>query len=139
MSNKYLTNKEFLPEVVKYRETGVASEKFGEMLLKLAWQISNKPSFIGYTWRCDMVSEAVYTCLKYGKKFNPEKQQYPNPFAYFTRIIINSFKAYLNDQKKHSNIKKECYNKKYIIDEWNEFKSIDYTELKEWDEIEENQ
>ena len=137
MGNKYLTNNELLPEIINYKETGVASEKFGEQLLKLAWQISNKPSFIGYTWREDMVSFAVFTCLKYCKNFDPEKQKYPNPFAYLTTTIIRAFKAYLNEQKKHRNIKKECYNKQYIIDEWSEFKSIDYTELKEWDEIEE--
>lgn len=34
---------------MKYKETGEASEEFGEMLLLLATQISNKPAFIGYT------------------------------------------------------------------------------------------
>ncbi len=135
MSNNYLSNKELLPEIINYKKTGVASEKFGEMLLTLAWQISNKPSFIGYTWREDMVSFAVITCLKYCKSFSPEKQQYPNPFAYLTTIIIRAFKAYLNEQKKHSNIKKECYNKQYLTEELSEYSSIDYEKFKSWDEI----
>lgn len=132
--NNYLSNKELIPEIMKYKETGVASEKFGEQLLLLATQISKKPSFAGYTWRDDMISTAVLTCLKYGKNYNPDKTS--NPFAYFTQIIHSAFKAYLNAQKKHSNIKKECYNKMELVDETDPYKSIDYSELKRWDEVE---
>lgn len=86
-----------------------------------------------------MISMAVLTCLKYSKNFDPEKQKNPNPFAYLTSIIINSFRAYLNYQKKHSNIKKECYNKKNIVDEFSNFQAIDYTEFKRWDEVEQSE
>jgi len=44
----YLSNKDLLPEIMKFKETGVASEKFGEMLLKIATNLSNKPNFIRY-------------------------------------------------------------------------------------------
>ena len=74
-----------------------------------------------------MVSFAVLTCLKYSKNFNPEKTN--NPFAYLTSIIINAFKAYLNVQKKHSNIKKELYDKQEAVDD-NPHISIDYSNLK---------
>lgn len=47
--NNYLSNKELIPEIMQYKETGVASEKFGHQLLLLATQISKKPSFAGYT------------------------------------------------------------------------------------------
>lgn len=81
-----------------------------------------------------MISSAVLTCLKYGRNFNPEKTN--NPFAYFTQIIHSAFKAYLNAQKKHANIKKECYNKMNLVDKSDPYKSIDYSALKKWDEIE---
>lgn len=133
--NNYLSNKDLLPEIMKYKETGVPSEKFGEMLLKIATNLSNKPNFIKYTWRDDMISSAVLTCLKYSKNFDPDKQERPNPFAYITTICYNAFQAYLNNQKKHKQIKHECYNKQYLVDEGDAWYSIDYTELKKWDEI----
>ena len=74
-----------------------------------------------------MVSFAVLTCLKYSKNFDNEKSD--NPFAYLTSIIINAFKAYLNVQKKHSNIKKELYDKQDAVDD-NPHTSIDYSNLK---------
>ncbi|MFW6008906.1 MAG: hypothetical protein ACOCP8_06535 [archaeon] len=75
-----------------------------------------------------MISFGVYTCLKYSKKYNPEKTN--NAFSYLSTIIHNAFKAYLNYQKKHSNIKKECYNKKDLVDLEDSYKTIDYEELK---------
>ena len=86
-----------------------------------------------------MVSSAVLTCLKYLKNFDPEKEKYPNPFAYLTRIIINAFKAYLKQHYSHINIKQECYNKMHLVDESDPCKSIDYTELKKWDEVEQEE
>jgi len=77
-----------------------------------------------------MISSAVYTCLKYSKNFDPEKQKNTNPFSYLTTICYNAFQAFLNEQKHHKNIKNECYNKKYLIDDLDSQKSIDYTELK---------
>ena len=131
----YLSNKNLIPQIMHYKETGEATEEFGSQLLLLAKQISNKPSFIGYTWKEDMISFAVYTCLKRAKGFDPEKSD--NPFSYLTSIIINAFKAYLNVQKKHSNIKKECYNKMHLVNENDSYKSINYNELKKWDELKE--
>lgn len=136
MKQKYLTNEELMPELKKYKETGEISETLGYQLLLLAKNISNKSNFIGYThvWKEDMISFAIFTCIKYGiKNFDPEKTN--NPFAYLTRVIYNAFQAYLNTQKKHANIKKECYNRKDFLDE-NPYISIDYEKLKRWDEIE---
>jgi len=133
-SKKYLTNKEIIPELEKYKKTGVASEKFGEQLLLLARNLSHKSNFIGYTqdWKEDMISLSVFMCLKYSKNFDTEKSG--NAFSYLTKIIYNSFQSYLNTQKKHSNIKKECYNRKDFVPE-NPYISIDYQSLKRWDEL----
>lgn len=136
--NNYLSNKDLLYEISKFNETGTASETLGNMILTLAWQISNKHSFIRYDWEVkqDMVGLAVLTALKSLKNFDANKQKYPNPFAYLTQVIINAFKAHLKQQYKHINIKQECYNKMELIDESDSYKSIDYEYLKRWDEVE---
>ena len=124
----YLSNKEILPEIIYYKEKGIATEKYGAIILEIATKISMKPSFIQYTWRDDMVGFACLICLKYSKNFDPEKSN--NPFTYLSTIIHNAFKAYLNEQRKHKNIKGECYEMKHLLvnDEFN--RAIDYTELK---------
>jgi len=134
--NKYVTNKELLPYIFLYRETGIVSEKLGGMLLKIAQNFANKSSFYNYTWKEDMIAEAVYTCLRYIHNFDPIRFEKPNPFAYFTSIIKNAFLNYIHRQKKHSKIKDYCYNTFFLLneldeeDDYGKTKGIDYTVLK---------
>ncbi|MFW6008905.1 MAG: hypothetical protein ACOCP8_06530 [archaeon] len=45
----YLSNENLVPELIYYKETGIATEEFGEQLLLLARNIASKGSFSGYT------------------------------------------------------------------------------------------
>lgn len=113
----YIDNNILLEEIKIYIETGVRTEKLGELFLLLATRYSEKGSFFGYTYKEDMICEAVLTCIKYMHNFDLEKS---NPFAYFSRIIHNSFLSYISKQKKHSKIKDICYkNLDFIIPDSN--------------------
>jgi len=103
----YVTNKDLFDEIVKFKKEGKMSELLGKQLLTISTHYSSKSNFSGYTWKQDMISESVFTCVKYLKNFNPEKST--NAFAYVTQIIKNSFKLYITDQKKHSKIKDVCH------------------------------
>ena len=133
---KYVTNKDLLPYIFKYRETGVVSEELGGMILKIAQNFANKGSFHNYTWKEDMIAEAVYTCLRYIHNFDPIRFEKPNPFAYFTSVTKNAFLNYIHRQKNHSKIKDYCYNTYHLFDIKNDdellgdTKGIDYTILK---------
>ena len=104
----YIKNENLLREVKKYIEDGVQTEELGRMFLLLAKRYSDKGSFAGYSWKDDMICEAVLTCLRYMHNFDVTVDK-PNPFAYFSRIIHNSFLSYIAKQKKHSKIKDICY------------------------------
>jgi len=134
MANKYVTNKEILVQVDLWRETGDMPEKLGEAFLIIARNLSNKCNFIGYTWKDEMIAEAVFTCVKYFRNFNPEKSK--NPFAYITRICYNSFVNSIKKQNKHGKMKQDLYDSKDRVDHHSFFtyKSIDYTELRKKDE-----
>lgn len=106
-STYYVTNADLLPEMKKFRETGIASEELGRMLMKIANNLSNSGNFAGYSWKRDMVSEALLTCIKYSKNFDPEKGK--NPFAYLTQICRHTFINFTKKQKRHSVIKDQCY------------------------------
>ena len=123
---------------MEYKETGVISEELGRMIWYIAKNYSKKGSFSGYTWREDMISEAILTCLKYMHNFDPTKQKYPNPFAYFTTIVHNAFVNYIRKQKKHSEIKDICYKRYQLFDSIGkkyhvETKAIDYQLLRKYD------
>lgn len=128
----YVTNSDLLEQIIDFKNTGKMSEKLGKMLLTISSQYSTKSSFSGYTWREDMISESVFTCIKYIKNFNPEKST--NAFAYVTQIIKNSFKLYITDQKKHIKIKDVCYKGYEQYQEENKMtyqsnKSLDYENI----------
>jgi len=128
LSNYYITNKELSVELVNYREEGVISEELGEMIISIATNYSNKGSFSSYSWKRDMISEAVFTCVKYIHNIDPEK----NPFSYITTVCHNAFVNYIRKQKKHSKIKDSCYNNiDKLTDKENYMeKSINYEDLK---------
>jgi DNA-directed RNA polymerase specialized sigma24 family protein len=125
----YVTNKELLEEFRKYKETGKISNELGEMFVKIAENLSNRPNFIGYTWKEEMIGEAVLTCIKYSKNFDPDKST--NPFGYISRFCYNAFVEYIKKQKKHGNIKETLYTNKDLVDhdQFYSYKSIDYTSL----------
>jgi RNA polymerase sigma factor (sigma-70 family) len=132
-SNDYITNEEMMPLILEYRRTGRCSEDLGKALLTIATNYANKGNFHGYTWKEDMISEAVLTCIKYMHNFDPMRFEKPNPFAYFTSIIRNAFLNYIRKQKKHSIIKDHCYNNYENLNDEDFFvdKGIDYTALKD--------
>ena len=134
----YVRNKDLLPKVEEYKADGVISEELGKMVLAIATNYSNKGSFASYTWKEDMIMEAVLTCFKYMHNFDPTKQDRPNPFAYFTTIIHNAFINYIRKQNKHSEIKDICYKTAYVLDEdlsgvHYTAKGIDYKMLRQFD------
>lgn len=102
-----MTNADLLEEIIRFKTEGKVSESLGKMLLTLATHYSTKSNFSGYTWKQDMVSESICTCIKYLRNFNPEKST--NAFAYVTQIVKNSFKLYILEQRKHSIIKDKCF------------------------------
>lgn len=99
----YLNNAALMPEVVASKAAGRISPKLAEMLLMLATRYASKPSFANYTFREDMVAEALADLCKNALKFNPEKSN--NPFSFYTTCVHNSFLGFLNIEKKQRRIK----------------------------------
>lgn len=99
----YLTNATLLPEVIKCRKAGKISNELAKMLMLLTDRYSKSSKFGGYTFREDMVSEALINLCQNALKFDPEKSS--NPFAFYTTSIHHSFLQFLNNEKKHRNIR----------------------------------
>src|SRR5689334_15916138 len=74
-----------------------------ECMLKIATRLSLKPGFFGYTYREDMVGDALEACLRYVHNFNPAKSS--NAFAYITQIVHNAFIRRIQKKQKQTYVK----------------------------------
>jgi hypothetical protein len=106
----YVDNKKFYETIVEHRRRVEESaqkglepprlpEYIGECIWKIANKLSNKPCFINYSYRDEMISDGIENCIMYFKDFDPNKTQ--NPFAYFTQIIYYAFLRRINKEEKN--------------------------------------
>lgn len=77
------------------------SDPLSIQLMKIAQRLSFSSKFKGYTFREAMVSDAIERMLMavLRRKYDPTKG---NPFAYFTRIAYNSFKAAIKGHSQYT-------------------------------------
>jgi len=126
----YVNNKEFSLSVVDYVKLVNEAQKDGTKLpivpdyiatcfLKIAQGLSHKANFIRYTYREEMVMDAVENCLKAITNYNIEaatRTGNPNAFAYFTQICYYAFLRRLAKEKKQQDIKFKYIEKAGIED-----------------------
>ena len=90
-SKFYIIPKEFDDAIIKYYDTGVIANDLALMIEKIANKLSFAPNFINYSYKDEMIGDAVIKMFKalIGKKYSHNKGS--NPFSYFTRIAFNAF------------------------------------------------
>lgn len=115
----YVNNKEFSEAVVQYcrrvqeatskgEELPVVPDYIAQSFLKIAEGLSHKSNFIRYTYREEMVMDAVENCLRAIKNYNidaPTRTGTPNAFAYFTQISWYAFLRRIANEKKQQDVK----------------------------------
>jgi len=74
-----------------------------ESMLRIATRLSYKPNFLNYTFRDDMIGDALVDCVRFATKFNPNKSE--NPFSYITTICFNAFLRRIDREKVQKYIK----------------------------------
>lgn len=102
--NHYVTKVEMLEELREYRRSGIISERLGWMFMELARRHSTKGNFLSYTYRDDMISEAVFRMVSQIDKFNPDHPK-ANPFWYFSVTAKRQFLNFIKAEKKFSSMK----------------------------------
>lgn len=73
-------------------------EYVGQCLMLIAENLSHKVNFSSYTFREEMIGDAIENCCMYFDNFDPKKSK--NPFAYFTQIIYYAFLRRIHREKK---------------------------------------
>lgn len=117
----YVNNAEFSASVVEYVKSVKEAKENGDELpivpnyvascfLRIAGNLSHKGNFIRYTYREEMVMDAVENCLKAVENYNidaPTRSGKPNAFSYFTQIIWYAFLRRIAKEKKQQEIKEK--------------------------------
>ena len=115
----YVNNSDFSSAVVEYvervdnarkNETTIPTvpDYIAQCFLRIAEGLSHKANFIRYTYREEMVMDAVENCLKAIGNYNLEaatRTGKPNAFAYFTQITWYAFLRRITKEKKQQEIK----------------------------------
>lgn len=87
---------------------GNLTDELGRIIIKFTERCSFKSNFRGYTYLDDMVGDARLQLTKNALMFDESIQtKQLNPFAYYTSIINNAFRAVLNVEKYHRDIRDE--------------------------------
>ena len=115
----YVNNADFSAAVVEYvkevneavandQQIPVVPNYVAECLLKISERLSHKSNFVRYTYREEMVMDAVENCLKALANYNVEaatRGGKPNAFGYFTQISWYAFLRRIQKEKRQQDLK----------------------------------
>lgn len=130
MSDHYVSNSTLLQALIDFQKSvrrakrnhedrPILPDYIGECFLKIAERLARKPNFYSYTFRDEMILDAVENCLMYVDNFDPNKSS--NPFSYFTQIIYYAFLRRIQREKKHLYIKYKMAEEMIITQEFRKF------------------
>ena len=115
----YVNNADFSTAVTDYvtildqhkakkTEPPKVPDYIAQSFLRIAEGLSHKSNFVRYTYREEMVMDAVENCLKAIANYNLEaatRSGKPNAFSYFTQISWYAFLRRIAKEKKQQDIK----------------------------------
>jgi len=115
----YVNNREFSYAVVDHVKSVNDAEEIGEVppkvtdyiatcFMKISEGLSHRPNFVRYTYRDEMVMDAVENCLRAIRNYDIDtatRTGNPNAFSYFTQICFFAFIRRITKEKKQQDIK----------------------------------
>jgi hypothetical protein len=109
----YVDPEKFKRAITDYYVHGVCDDYLGGCLNKIAEGLGYNPKFINYSFKDDMIGDALikmFSALK-RKKFNVDSET--SPFGYFTTIAFHAFINRIKKEKKHHDTLVEYRQRKY--------------------------
>ena len=97
----YVNPKQFLQQLTEYYETDDLIDELAEAVYKIAVGLSYSPNFINYSYKDEMIGDAVVKMVAAvkNKKFRIDSPS--NPFSYFTTIAYHAFINRIKKEKKY--------------------------------------
>jgi len=126
----YVNNREFSEAVYDYallahkakaknKQVPKVTDYIATCFLKISEGLSHRPNFVRYTYREEMVMDAVENCLRAIGNYDISKTTRtgkPNAFSYFTQICYYAFIRRITKEKKQQDIKFKFIEKMGIED-----------------------
>ena len=112
-TDHYVNCREFEDSIREYYKTDVITNYLGESIRKIAKGLSYAGNFINYSFKDDMIGDAVlkmYQALKH-KKFKLDHGF--SPFSYFTTIAFHAFISRIKKEKKHHQVIEDYKERQY--------------------------
>lgn len=97
----YVNPTDFYNQIKTYYETEIIPDVLAESINKIAIGLSYAPNFINYSYKDEMIGDAVlkmFSAIR-NKKFDVSTKN--NPFSYFTTIAFHAFINRIKKEKKH--------------------------------------
>ena len=109
---EYVNNADFYEALRLYKlecdqnpdEQPQVPEYIGACFLKIATNLARRPNFGGYSYRNDMIGDAIETCLKRVKSFDPEKSK--SAFSYFTQVCWYAMVDRIKTEQAQARVKR---------------------------------
>lgn len=111
----YVNGREFEEAIKEYYSTDIITDYLGNSIRKISCGLSYASNFINYSFKEDMVSDAVlkmFQALKH-KKFKLD--QGFSPFSYFTTIAFHAFISRIKKEKKHHQAIEDYKERQYTM------------------------
>jgi DNA-directed RNA polymerase specialized sigma24 family protein len=113
--------------MTKYRLAAIEAENngtdkpklnnyLGNCFYLLCERLSYRPNFINYSFREEMVGDAIENCLSAVDNFDPNEQK-QNPFGYFSLIAWRAFVRRIQKEKKQTYIKHKAFQNSGLFDQ----------------------
>lgn len=111
----YVNCREFEDAIRGYYQSDNITTYLGDSIRKIACGLSYAPNFINYSFKDDMIGDAVlkmYQALKH-KKFKLDHGF--SPFSYFTTIAFHAFISRIKKEKKHHQVIEDYKERQYNL------------------------
>jgi DNA-directed RNA polymerase specialized sigma24 family protein len=121
----YINGREMYDELVVYHNSYIksledntekprVSEKLGAAFKQIATRLMNSFRFVNYTYKDEMISDAILKCLNKVHTFDPNVSE--QAFAYFTQICWNEALKRIKEEQHQSSVKAKMVRQKLSSD-----------------------
>jgi hypothetical protein len=86
-----------------FKEPPPIPRYIADCMMRITSRLSYAPNFINYSYREEMVGDALENVIRTARRFDPVKSQ--NPFSFLTTIAFRAFLRRIATEKKQTYIK----------------------------------
>lgn len=112
--HQYINGKEFFQELKIYHsqylssierdeEKPQVSDKIADAIIQISTRLMNSWNFSGYTYKDEMISDAILKCFDKVHRFDPNISE--NAFAFFTQCAYNAAINRIKIEQNQSSVK----------------------------------